>query len=165
MNALKRCRSARAARLTCRIPRAAFSIMPPGCTSRLSSTRVAFGPSSWNVTTPAWVIPSLTFHLIRSSGRWVSIFALNSRFLVQVLDRLPAALHRQGSKGGRADASRDARGAARHAGPRLPLGSRLPLGRAVGGTGVAGAAAASVLDRVQQQLFYGVLNVGHISPA
>jgi hypothetical protein len=55
--ALKRCRSARMARLTCRAPRANFSISEPGSTSTLSSIRVSRGASSWNVTTPWWLSP------------------------------------------------------------------------------------------------------------
>ncbi len=85
MNALKRWRSPRAARLTCRSPRAAFSSIPPGSMSRSSITRVSRGPSSWKVTTPVWLIPCSTFHLTRSSGRWVSILAANSFFLPQIL--------------------------------------------------------------------------------
>ena len=47
--------------------------------------RVSRGASSWKVTTPVWVIPCETRHLIRSSGRWVSISALNSLVLPQIL--------------------------------------------------------------------------------
>ena len=36
------------------------------------------------VTTPVWVIPSETRHLMRSSGRWVSISALNSFVFPQI---------------------------------------------------------------------------------
>jgi len=82
--ALKRARSARTARLTWRMPRAAFSIMEPGCTSRLTSTRVRRGPSSWNVTTPACVTPSVTFHLIRSPGSFSTISALNPFEIPQI---------------------------------------------------------------------------------
>lgn len=82
--ALKRARSARTARLTCRMPRAAFSISEPGCTSMFSSTRVSRGPISWNVTTPVCVTPSVTFHLIRSPGRCSTISALNSLEIPQI---------------------------------------------------------------------------------
>ena len=73
------------ARLMWRMPRAAFSSSEPGSTSTFSSIRVSRGASSWNVTTPVWVMPCDTFHLIRSSGRWVSISALNSFVLPQIL--------------------------------------------------------------------------------
>ena len=46
--------------------------------------RVRFGASSWNVTTPECVIPCATRHLMRSSGRWVSILASNSFVLPQI---------------------------------------------------------------------------------
>ena len=46
--------------------------------------RVSRGASSWNVTTPVWVMPCETRHLIRSSGRWVSILASNSFVLPQI---------------------------------------------------------------------------------
>jgi len=82
--ALKRARSARTARFTWRMPRAAFSIIDPGWTSRLTSTRVRRGPSSWNVTTPACVTPSVTFHLIRSPGSFSTISALNSFEIPQI---------------------------------------------------------------------------------
>ena len=82
--ALKRARSARTARFTWRMPRAAFSIMEPGCTSRLTSTRVRRGPSSWNVTTPACVTPSVTFHLMRSPGSFSTISARNSFEIPQI---------------------------------------------------------------------------------
>jgi hypothetical protein len=82
--ALKRARSARTARFTWRIPRAAFSIIEPGCTSRLTSTRVRRGPSSWNVTTPACVTPSVTFHLMRSPGSFSTISARNSFEIPQI---------------------------------------------------------------------------------
>jgi hypothetical protein len=38
--------------LTCRIPRAAFSISESGSTSMFASMRVSRGASSWNVMTP-----------------------------------------------------------------------------------------------------------------
>jgi hypothetical protein len=62
-------------------PRAAFSSSEPGLTSRVTSIRVSFGASSWKVTT---VMPCDTRHLIRSSGRWVSILAVNSFVLPQI---------------------------------------------------------------------------------
>jgi hypothetical protein len=62
--ALKRCRSARTARLMWRMPRAAFSSSEPGCTSMFTSTCVRFGASSEKVTMPVWVMPSVTSHLI-----------------------------------------------------------------------------------------------------
>ena len=65
MYALKRARSARTARFTWRIPRPAFSISEPGSTSRLTSMRVSRSDSSWKLTTPVCVTPSVTFHLIR----------------------------------------------------------------------------------------------------
>lgn len=49
-----------------------------------TSTRVRRGPSSWKVTTPVCVTPSLTFHLIRSLGLFSTISALNSREKPQI---------------------------------------------------------------------------------
>jgi hypothetical protein len=66
------------------MPRAAFSISDPGSTSIVSSTRVRRGASSWKVTTPVCVMPCETRHLMRSSGRWVSILAENSLVLPQI---------------------------------------------------------------------------------
>src|SRR4051794_12257114 len=82
--ALKRARSARTARLTWRIPRAAFSISEPGCTSMFTSTRVRRGPSSWNVTTPVWVTPSVTFHLMRWPSSFSTISARNCFEIPQI---------------------------------------------------------------------------------
>jgi hypothetical protein len=82
--ALNRAMSARTARFTWRMPRAAFSISEPGWTSRLTSMRVRFGASSWKVTTPACVTPSFTRHLIRLSGRCSTISALNSFEIPQI---------------------------------------------------------------------------------
>src|SRR5215211_7282314 len=73
--ALKRARSARTARLTWRMPRAAFSIREPGFTLMSTSTRVRRSESLWKLTTPVWVTPSVTCHLIRSSGRCSTISA------------------------------------------------------------------------------------------
>ena len=50
----------------------------------LTSIRVRRGASSWKVTTPVWVMPWETLHLMRSSGRWVSILASNSFVLPQI---------------------------------------------------------------------------------
>src|SRR3954454_5575631 len=74
------------ARLTCRAPRANFSINEPGSTSTLTSIRVNRGASSWNVTTPWWLSPWTTCHLIRSSGRCSSISAWNSLETPQIFD-------------------------------------------------------------------------------
>ena len=82
--ALKRARSARIARFTCRIPRPAFSIREPGSTSIFTSTCVSRGATSWKVTTPVCVTPSITFHLMRSSGRCSRISALNSFEMPQI---------------------------------------------------------------------------------
>ena len=56
----------------------------PGSTSKVNSIRVSRGASSWKVTTPEWVMPDDTRHLMRSSGRCVSIFASNSFVLPQI---------------------------------------------------------------------------------
>ena len=53
--------------------------------------RVRRGASSWKVTTPVWVMPWETLHLIRSSGRWVSIVGLE-------LLRLAPDLRREGDR-------------------------------------------------------------------
>ena len=72
------------ARLTWRMPRADFSIRPLGSTSTLISTRVRRGAISWKVATPWCVMPSVTFHWMRSSGRCSSISAVNSREKSQI---------------------------------------------------------------------------------
>ena len=68
-----------------RMPRAAFSISEPGATSKSTSTRVRRSDSLWNVTTPVWLMPSVTRHLMRSSGVCSRISALNSLDLPQIL--------------------------------------------------------------------------------
>jgi hypothetical protein len=55
-----------------------------GVDVHVSSIRVSRGASSWNVTTPVCVIPCETRHLMRSSGRWVSMSAVNSFVLPQI---------------------------------------------------------------------------------
>ena len=82
--AFQRCMSARTARLMWRMPRAAFSSSDPGCTSMVDLD--AGEPRRELVEGDDAGVrhPSVTFHLMRSSGRCSSISALNSLDLPQI---------------------------------------------------------------------------------